>query len=132
MFVTLDKLSLDREGSDLAALPPSGQRYGGRGPSQHEDQHEPSRPVTHSAAATQREAQRSGGLKQQPVKKEERVAVESKEQPRFRIKDRVVVYTKKNTPVHGIVRWTGRCNHPELPGFVIGIETVRSMVIWVS
>ena len=129
MFVALDKLSRDREGNDLAAPPPSGQQYGGQGPSQQE----PSRPVTRSAAAAaQREAQRSGGRSQQTVKKEERVAVESKEQPRFRIKDRVVVYTKKNTPVHGIVRWTGRCNHPELPGFVIGIETVRCMVIWVS
>ena len=69
MFVALDKLSHDKEESDLAAPPPSHQRYRGRGPSQHEDQQEPRRLVTRSAAAAQIKAQRSGGLKQQPVKK---------------------------------------------------------------
>ena len=91
MFVALDKLSRYKEESDLAALPPSGQRYRGRGPpshqryrgrgppshqryrgrgpSQREDQQEPRRPVTRSTATAQIKAQRSGGLKQQPVKK---------------------------------------------------------------
>ena len=128
MFVALDKLSRDREGSNLAAPPPSGQQYGGRGPNQHEDQQEPSRPVAYSAAAAQREAQKSGGQSQQPVKKP-RVAVGSKEQhtvAQFRKKDRVVVYTEKGTAVHGTVQWTGRYNHPELKGaFVVGVETVR-------
>ena len=61
MFVNLDKLSHDREGSDLVAPPPSGQQYRGRGLFQREDQQELSCPVTRSAAATQREAQRYGG-----------------------------------------------------------------------
>ena len=66
---------LDGEGSDLAAPSPSGQRYGGRGPSQHEDQQEPSRPINCSTVATQREAQRSGAQRQH--------IVESKKQPQL-------------------------------------------------
>ena len=61
MFVNLDKLSHDREGSDLVAPPPSGQQYRGWGLFQREDQQELSRPVTHSAATTQRGAQRYRG-----------------------------------------------------------------------
>ena len=45
---------------------------------------------------------------------------------RFEEKDRVVVYTEKNIPVHGTVRWTGRYSLSEIEAaFVIGIETVR-------
>ena len=131
MFVALDKLSLDGEGIALAAPPPSGQQYGGRGPSQRGVQQEPSRPVTCSAAAALKEAQRSGGQSQQPVKKA-RVVVGSKEQrsvSQFKRNDRVVVYTEKGTRVLGTVRWTGRYNHPELEAaFVVGVETVRGWV----
>ena len=127
MFVALDKLSRDREGSDLADPPPSGQQYVGQG-SSHEDQQELSRPVNRSAAAILREAQRSGDQNQQPVKKEEHVTESMKQRrvAQFKIRDRVVVYTEKNAAVHGTVRWIGRYNHPKLGAtFVVGIETVR-------
>ncbi len=48
--------------------------------------------------------------------------------PRFKINDRVVVYNKKNVPMHGIVRWTGmNVQTKTLDTNHIGIETVSAM-----
>ena len=60
-----------------------------------------------------------------PISSGQGVAVESEEQPQFRMKDRVVVYTRKNATVHGTVQWFGRYNSPDIQeAFVAGIETV--------
>ena len=42
----------------------------------------------------------------------------------FKIGDRVVVYNKKNIPVHGVVAWVGKCSGPGVNFTVLGIETV--------
>ncbi len=48
--------------------------------------------------------------------------------PVFKINDRVVVYNRKNVPIHGTVRWTGRNIHTRtLNTNHIGIETVSAV-----
>ena len=42
----------------------------------------------------------------------------------FKIGDRVVVYSKKNIPVHGVVAWVGKHSGPGVNFTVLGIETV--------
>lgn len=42
----------------------------------------------------------------------------------FKIGDRVVVYNKKNIPVHGVVVWVGKYSGPGVNFTMLGIETV--------
>ena len=151
--LSLSTSSLTTEREAILLPFPLVRDMGGRGPSQHEDQQELSRPVAYSAsaqraqrsggqskqpvkqaqvaAASQRKAQRSGDQIQQPVKKD--CVVDYKKQRRvahFKKNDRVVVYTKNGAAVHGRVRWTGRYRHPKFEGaFVVGIKTVRWCVV---
>ena len=109
MFVAMDKLSCDGEGSDSpAATHPSDQSYTGQDP-QHQQM--PSHPVTWPAAAAAKEEE-----EQEPV---------SLTQPCFKVKDRVIVYDKNDCAVHGTVSLVGKCSDPNYKGtFVVGIETV--------
>ncbi len=53
--------------------------------------------------------------------------------PRFKINDCVVVYNKKNVPMHGTVRWVGRDIHSRtLDTNYIGIETVSAICTLIS
>ncbi len=54
--------------------------------------------------------------------------LDAPQQSQFAIGDRVVVHTKKGTPVHGEVRWTDKSTARRVfEHYVVGIETVNHM-----
>lgn len=49
--------------------------------------------------------------------------------PRFRINDRVVVYSTKGVGIHGAVKWTEEVIYDGDKFIAVGIETVRHTMI---
>lgn len=117
LFVALDKLSMDREGSTLEKAPRSGQSYASavsHGPAASSQSY-----LQDSGPPADNTRARSQAIMRQP-------AVHDKQIGRFKKGDRVVAFDKKGNRIHGTVRWSGMNETLRNRNFLVGIETVSS------
>ena len=130
LFVALDKLSADAEGSTLTNEPRSGGSYAkvaSRAPLQSGQSHhlDSSPPAVNTRSRSQAVSR--------PGNKESSVDPQLRS-PRFQKGDRVVAFNKKGIRVHGTVRWVGRSTVArKFTLTVVGIETVSTQlccVLW--
>ena len=116
LFVALDKLSPDSQGSSLTKEPPSGKSYA------KVASHGPPQGGQSTPAANTR-------ARRQVISRHEskESSVDRHGPPRFKPGDRVVAFNKKGIRVHGTVRWVGRNTATQKHTVTIaGIETVSS------
>ena len=112
LFVSLEKLSPDREGSTLTKAPPGGQAYGAS--NMPELEQGPKGVNSHEMTTRSKMKTQDGSSVDPPPRQ-------------FAKGDRVKVYTKKGIAVHGTVRWVGRKTAArEFQFTVVGIETVSN------
>ena len=99
MFVSLDKLSRYPPAPSFSEPPPSGQRH------TTQPHPQPAPPAVGSSTDTQHRTEYL-----------------------YKKGDRVVVFTKKEVPIHGVVKWVGRhsftVDKKQYSSKVVGIETV--------
>ena len=116
LFVALDKLSPDAQGSSLTKEPRSGKSYAkvaSHGPPEGGQSTPAANTRSRSQAISRHESKES--------------SVDRLPPPRFNPGDRVVAFNKKGIPVHGKVRWVGRNTASQKHIITVaGIETVSS------
>ncbi len=137
LLVSLDKLSPDREGSTLSKPPPGGQEHARSAGGTQVPQRPPRPDRNHPPSAGSRPDPRrplapDPGIRGHPMATrktlEGETDLDAPQQPQFATGDRVVVYTKKGSPVFGEVRWTGKNKAKrDLNYYVVGIETVNQL-----
>ena len=128
LFVGLDKLSPDHQGSSLITEPRGGKSYAkvsSHGPPHSVQSHQPDNmSPADSTRSRSHVVSRPGGKES---------CVDPPPHPhRFEKGDRVVAFTKKGLRVHGTVRWVGRSvASRKFTITVVGIETVSTQLCYV-
>ena len=125
LFVGLDKLSADRQGSSLISEPRVAKSYAkvaNHGPPHSVQSHQPDNTSpgdnTHSRSH----------VVSRPGAKESCIDPPS-HPPYFKPGDRVVAFTKKGVRVHGTVHWVGRnVASRKFTVIVVGIKTVSTQL----
>ena len=116
LFVALDKLSPDSQGSSLTKEPRGGNSYAkvaSHGPPEGGQSTHAANTKSRSQAISRHESKGS--------------CVDRLPPPRFKLGDRVVAFNKKGIPVHGTVRWVGMSvASRKFTVTVAGIETVST------
>ncbi len=82
--------------------------------------------------ATKTAPVKRGSFKDFKVVTDTRSQTQKKHVSRFKNGDRVVCYTKDQIPIYGTVRWTGESVSNSEKVNVVGIETVRYLVMRVQ
>jgi len=113
LFVALDKLSMDCEGSTLEKAPQGGQSYASAVSHGWSCLQDSGPPADNTRA-------RSQAIMRLPIVHDDQIG-------RFKKGDRVVVFDKKGNRIHGTVRWAGKNERMRnYYKFLVGIETVSS------
>ena len=125
LFVGLDKLSPDHQGSSLITEPRGGKSYAkvaSHGPPHSVQSHQPDNMSPADSTRSRSHVVSRPGSKES--------CVDPPPHPhRFEKGDRVVAFTKKGNRVHGTVRWVGRSvASRKFTITVVGIETVSTQL----